>query len=208
MVYLIFNEGYGGRGGWRPRRFGWAGPRRADARRARGPRLLALMLVNDARCEARFADGAVVLSAIRIGRWDLDQIAEGRAALDRALALGGRGPTCFRRRSRPARRGATRLAAARGPLRRARAAHRLAGRGAQPGRRDRGSGRRRGGARLVERLELDRYHYLHDARELLRRLDASRTPAGLRARARARPLGRRAALPRAAAGRARGLTGA
>src|SRR3954449_2264398 len=54
--------------------------------------LLALMLVNDARREARFADGAVVLLRDQ-GRalWDLEQIEEGRTRLDRGLALGGRG---------------------------------------------------------------------------------------------------------------------
>ena len=62
---------------------------------------------------------------------------------------------------------------------------------------------------LVERLELDHYHYLHATRaELLRRLErVEEARVGVRARARARPLGRRAALPRAAAGRASGLTG-
>ncbi|MGH3243070.1 MAG: RNA polymerase sigma factor, partial [Spirillospora sp.] len=55
--------------------------------------LLALMLVNDARRDARFADGTVVLLRDQDrSLWDLDQIAAGRAALDRALALGGRGP--------------------------------------------------------------------------------------------------------------------
>jgi RNA polymerase sigma-70 factor (ECF subfamily) len=55
--------------------------------------LLALMLVNDARRDARFADDAVVLLRDQDrSLWDFDQIAEGRAALDRALALGGRGP--------------------------------------------------------------------------------------------------------------------
>jgi RNA polymerase sigma-70 factor (ECF subfamily) len=55
--------------------------------------LLALMLVNDARSDARFADGAVVLLRDQDRTlWDLDQMAAGEAALDRALALGGRGP--------------------------------------------------------------------------------------------------------------------
>ena len=55
--------------------------------------LLGLMLVNDARRDARFATGTVVLLHDQDrSLWDFDQIAEGRAVLDRALALGGRGP--------------------------------------------------------------------------------------------------------------------
>ena len=57
---------------------------------------------------------------------------------------------------------------------------------------------------LADGLELDGYHYLHSTRaELLRRLDrAGRGARGLRARARAGRIGRRAPLPRAPAGRA------
>src|SRR5205823_14170213 len=55
--------------------------------------LLALMLINDARRDARFADGTVVLLRDQDrSLWDFGQIAEGKAVLDRALALGGRGP--------------------------------------------------------------------------------------------------------------------
>jgi RNA polymerase sigma-70 factor (ECF subfamily) len=55
--------------------------------------LLALMLLLDARREARFDDDEIVLLADQDrSRWDSAQIAEGRAALDRALALHGRGP--------------------------------------------------------------------------------------------------------------------
>jgi RNA polymerase sigma-70 factor (ECF subfamily) len=54
--------------------------------------LLALMLLNDARREARFADGEVVLLREQDrSLWNDADIAAGRAALDRALALGGRG---------------------------------------------------------------------------------------------------------------------
>jgi RNA polymerase sigma-70 factor (ECF subfamily) len=53
--------------------------------------LLALMLINDARRDARFADGTVVLLRDQDrSLWDRDQIAQGRTVLDRALALGGR----------------------------------------------------------------------------------------------------------------------
>jgi RNA polymerase sigma-70 factor (ECF subfamily) len=53
----------------------------------------ALMLINDARRDARFAEGTVVLLRDQDrSLWDFDQIDEGRTTLDRALALGGRGP--------------------------------------------------------------------------------------------------------------------
>jgi RNA polymerase sigma-70 factor, ECF subfamily len=55
--------------------------------------LLALMLIHDARRAARFAaDDLVLLSDQDRSLWDSDQIDAGRARLDRALALGGRGP--------------------------------------------------------------------------------------------------------------------
>jgi RNA polymerase sigma-70 factor, ECF subfamily len=55
--------------------------------------LLAMMLLHDARRAARFRDGELVLLADQdTSLWDTAQIAAGRAALDRALALRGRGP--------------------------------------------------------------------------------------------------------------------
>jgi RNA polymerase sigma-70 factor (ECF subfamily) len=94
VVYLIFNEGYGGRRELAAEaiRLGRAlAELMPDEPEVHG--LLALMLVNDARHEARFADGAIVLLRDQDrSRWDLDGIAEGRAVLDRALALGGHGP--------------------------------------------------------------------------------------------------------------------
>ena len=93
VVYLIFNEGYGGRGDLAAEaiRLGRALVElMPDEPEAHG--LLALMLLNDARREARFADGSVVLLRDQDrSLWDDDQIEEGRAVLDRALALGGRG---------------------------------------------------------------------------------------------------------------------
>jgi RNA polymerase sigma-70 factor (ECF subfamily) len=51
------------------------------------------MLLLDARREARFREGELVLLEDQdASLWDRDEIAEGRAALDRALALRGRGP--------------------------------------------------------------------------------------------------------------------
>src|SRR5207245_228480 len=93
VVYLIFNEGYGGRGELAAEaiRLGRAlADLMPDEPEVHG--LLALMLINDARREARFADGTIVLLRDQDrSLWDLGRIAEGRAALDRALALGGRG---------------------------------------------------------------------------------------------------------------------
>jgi len=55
--------------------------------------LLALMLLNDSRRDARYRDGEIVLLADQDrSRWNVDQIAAGRAALDRAAGLGGRVP--------------------------------------------------------------------------------------------------------------------
>ena len=98
VVYLIFNEGYGD-----PGRPGLA----AEAIRLgrvlavllpAQPEvlgLLALMLLHDARRDARF-DGQdlVLLPDQDRSRWDWGQIAEGRALLDRALDRAGaaRGP--------------------------------------------------------------------------------------------------------------------
>jgi RNA polymerase sigma-70 factor (ECF subfamily) len=55
--------------------------------------LLAMMLLLDARRQARFRGGELVLLADQDSSlWDADRIGEGRAVLDRALALRGRGP--------------------------------------------------------------------------------------------------------------------
>ncbi len=94
VVYLIFNEGYGGRGELAAEaiRLGRAlAELMPDEPEVHG--LLALMLVNDARREARFADETVVLLRDQDrSLWNAGQIAEGQAVLERALALGGRGP--------------------------------------------------------------------------------------------------------------------
>ena len=94
VVYLVFNEGYGGRGDVAADaiRLGRAlAGLMPDEPEAQG--LLALMLLHDARHDARFEDGDLVLLADQDrSRWDAAQIAAGRATLDRALALHGRGP--------------------------------------------------------------------------------------------------------------------
>jgi RNA polymerase sigma-70 factor (ECF subfamily) len=94
IVYLIFNEGYAGRGDLAADalRLGRALAELMPAEpEVHG--LLALMLLHDARRAARFRDGDLVLLPDQDrSLWDIAQIAAGRAALDRALALQGRGP--------------------------------------------------------------------------------------------------------------------
>jgi RNA polymerase sigma-70 factor, ECF subfamily len=94
VVYLIFNEGYGGRGDLAAEaiRLGRAlAELMPDEPEVHG--LLAMMLLHDARREARFRDGELVLLADQDpALWDAAQIADGRDVLDRALALRGRGP--------------------------------------------------------------------------------------------------------------------
>ena len=94
VVYLIFNEGYGGRGDLSTEalRLGRAlAELMPDEAEVHG--LLALMLLHDSRRDARFRDGDLVLLADQDrSLWDADQIDRGRTTLDRALALRGHGP--------------------------------------------------------------------------------------------------------------------
>jgi RNA polymerase sigma-70 factor (ECF subfamily) len=94
VVYLVFNEGYGGDNELAAEaiRIGRALVElMPDEAEAQG--LLALMLLHDARRDARLQDGELVLLADQDrALWDEARIAEGRTTLDRALALGGRGP--------------------------------------------------------------------------------------------------------------------
>jgi RNA polymerase sigma-70 factor (ECF subfamily) len=93
VVYLIFNEGYGGRGDLAAEalRLGAAlAELIPDEPEVHG--LHALMLLNDARRDARFEGGELVLLADQDrSRWDAAQTVLGREALDRAFALGGQG---------------------------------------------------------------------------------------------------------------------
>ena len=94
VVYLIFNEGYGGRDELAAEAI-WLGRALAELLpgdpEVRG--LLAMMLLHDSRRETRFSDGELVLLGDQDrSRWDATLIARGRAELDRAIALGGRGP--------------------------------------------------------------------------------------------------------------------
>jgi RNA polymerase sigma-70 factor, ECF subfamily len=94
VVYLIFNEGYGGRVdlAGEALRLGRAlAQLMPDEAEVHG--LLALMLLHDSRRRARFVEGERVLLADQDrSLWDQAEIDEGRAVLDRALALHGHGP--------------------------------------------------------------------------------------------------------------------
>ena len=175
VVYLIFNEGYGGRGELATEAIRLARALAGlmpDEPEVHG--LLALMLVNDARRDARFSDGTVVLLRDQDrSLWDFGRIDAGRATLERALALGGRGPYVLQAviaalhvEEEPDWPQITTLY---GELARATGSEvvRLNEAAAMAE-----AGDVAGALALVERLELDGYHYLHATRgELLRRLD-------------------------------------
>ena len=175
VVYLIFNEGYGGRGDLAGEaiRLGRAlAELMPDEPEVQA--LLALMLINDARRDARFADGTVVLLDDQDrSLWDADQIAEGRAELERALALGGRAPYVLQAAIAALHvddpQDWPQLAALYGEL-----ARRTGSPVAELNRAVAvaEAGDVEAALDLVERLELDSYHYLHATRaELLRRLE-------------------------------------
>jgi RNA polymerase sigma-70 factor (ECF subfamily) len=94
IVYLIFNEGYGGRSDLAAEaiRLGRVlGELMPDEPEVCG--LEALMLLHDARRAARFDGEELVLLADQDrSLWNAGQIAAGRRRLDRALALRGGGP--------------------------------------------------------------------------------------------------------------------
>jgi RNA polymerase sigma-70 factor (ECF subfamily) len=174
VVYLIFNEGYSGRGELTAEAFrlGRAlAELMPDEPEVHG--LLAMMLLLDARREARFSDGELVLLDDQDrALWDNAQIAEGRAVLDRALALHGRGPYVVQAAVAALHADEPRdwpqIAALYGELARltgspvvelSRAVAVAEAEGPEAG------------LRLVERLDLGDYRYLHATRgELLRRL--------------------------------------
>jgi RNA polymerase sigma-70 factor, ECF subfamily len=93
IIYLIFNEGYGGRIDLAAEAIA-LGAVLADLMpdEAEVHALLALMRLHHARRRARFVDGELVRLADQDrSLWDAAEIAAGRAALDRAIALRGRG---------------------------------------------------------------------------------------------------------------------
>ncbi len=174
VVYLIFNEGYAGRGDLAAEaiRLGRAiAELMPDEPEAHG--LLALMLLHDARRASRFRDGDLVLLADQDrALWDTAQIEDGRAALDRALAQRGRGPYVVQaaiaslHADEP--RDWAQIAALYGEL------ARLTGSPIVELNRAVAVAEAEGpaaGLAIVDRLELDDYRYLHSTRgELLRRL--------------------------------------
>ena len=94
VVYLIFNEGYGGRGELAAEalRLG-AGLAELMPDEPEVQGLLAMMLLLHARREARTRDGELLLLHEQDpALWDAEGVARGRRVLDRALALRGRGP--------------------------------------------------------------------------------------------------------------------
>lgn len=209
VVSLIFNERYGGRDVLAAEaiRLGrMLASLMPDEPEVQG--LLALMVLNDARREARFAgDELVLLHEQDRSLWNPVQIAEGRAALERALALRGHGPFVLRaaiaslHADEPVDwaeiavlyRELARVAGS--PiveLNRAIAIAELEGPAAA--------------LAIVDRLPLDEYQYLHSTRaELLRRLGADeRGRRRVPARARAHRQRARAAVPRTAPTRVAG----
>jgi RNA polymerase sigma-70 factor (ECF subfamily) len=94
VIYLIFNEGYGGRGELAAEaiRLGrLLAQLMPDEPEVHG--LLALMLIHDARREARFSgEDLVLLGDQDTSLWDARQLDAGREALERAMSLRGRGP--------------------------------------------------------------------------------------------------------------------
>jgi RNA polymerase sigma-70 factor (ECF subfamily) len=180
VVYLIFNQGYGGRGDLSAEalRLGRAlAELMPDEPEVQG--LLALTLLLDARSDARFRDGELVLLADQDrSLWNRAQIADGRARLDRALALRGRGVSgvyvlqaAIASLHADESRDREQIAALYGELARltgspvvelSRAAAVADAYGPEPA------------LEIVERLAVEEYHYLHATRaELLRRLGRS-----------------------------------
>jgi RNA polymerase sigma factor (sigma-70 family) len=94
VIYLIYNEGYGGRIDLEDEaiRLGRVlASLMPDEPEVHG--LLAMMVLHHSRRRARFAGEDLVLLADQDrSLWDAEELAAGRALLDRAIALRGRGP--------------------------------------------------------------------------------------------------------------------
>jgi RNA polymerase sigma-70 factor (ECF subfamily) len=175
VVYLIFNRGYGGRGDLAAEaiRLGRAlAELMPDEPEVFG--LLALMLLHDSRSAARFSGGDLVLLADQDrSLWNRAQIAAGRNALDRALALRGSGPYVVQAAIAALHADDApdwpQIAALYGEL------SRLTGSPVVELNRAVAVAEAEGaaaGLEIVDGLALDDYHYLHSTRgELLRRLD-------------------------------------
>jgi RNA polymerase sigma-70 factor, ECF subfamily len=178
VVYLVFNEGY-------------SSPPARDELTGEALRLVralaelmpdepeihglrAMMLLLDARRAARHRDGEIVLLSDQDrSLWDTERIAQGRAALNRALALRGHGPYVVQAAIASLHADEPRdwpqIAALYGEL------GRLTGSPVVELSRAVAVAETDGpeaGLAIVERLELDDYRYLHATRgELLRRLE-------------------------------------
>ena len=182
VVYLVFNEGYFASRGESLTRADLSGEAIRLGRllvdllpEPEAVGLLALMLLLDARRAARatVSGEMILLQDQDRSLWDARQIGAGGAALDRALALGGRGPYVLQAtiaaRHMDDPPDWRQLAALYGELARETGSSVVelnqAAAIAEAGEVD-------AALALVDRLELDRYHYLHATRaELLRRLD-------------------------------------
>jgi RNA polymerase sigma-70 factor, ECF subfamily len=94
VIYLIFNEGYGGRAELATEAIG-LGRVLAELLPSE-PEVLglfSLMLFQDARRDARFADAELVLLQDQDrSRWDQEQLRQAWSVLERAFALEGQGP--------------------------------------------------------------------------------------------------------------------
>ena len=175
VVYLIFNEGYGGRVDLAAQaiRLGRElAQLMPDESEVLG--LLAMMVLADARREARLSGDQLVLLADQDrSLWDFERIDEGRSILDRALALRRRGSYVLQAAiaslhcSDPV--DWPQIAALYGEL--------IAATGSPVVALNRGVALAQAGfpeaaIELVDGLELDGYRYLHSTRgELLVRLD-------------------------------------
>jgi RNA polymerase sigma-70 factor (ECF subfamily) len=174
VVYLIFNEGYGGRGDLAGQaiKLGQAlAELMPDEPEVQG--LLALLLLLDARSAARFRNGELVLLEDQDrSLYDQEQIAVGRATLERAMALRGRGPYVLQAAIASLHADEPRdwkqIAALYGELARATGSPVVELNRAIAVAEDQGP---HVGLELVDRLELDEFRYLHSTRaDLLRRL--------------------------------------
>jgi len=174
VVYLIFNEGYGGRHELvvEAVRLGTALTElMPDEPEIHG--LLAMMLLHDARRASRFRQGELVLLADQDpSLWDREQIEAGRRALDRALALHGRGPYVLQAAiaslHAEEQRDWAQIAELYGELSRVTDSPVVELSRAIAVAEEQGP---EAGLRIVERLPLEDYRYLHSTRaELLRRL--------------------------------------
>ncbi len=187
VVYLIFNEGYGERGELAAEalRLGRAlADLMPDEPEVHG--LLALMLLLEARRAARFRNGELVLLEDQDrSLYDALKITAGRAALDRALALRGRGPYLLQAAIAALHaddpRDWKQIAALYGELARVTGSPVVELNRAIALAEDEGP---EAGLELVDRLALDEFRYLHSTRaDLLRRLGRAEEARAAYARA-------------------------